>query len=187
MAKPVIRVLVVDDYEPFRRFARSTISQRPEFQIIGESSDGLEAVRSAAELQPDLILLDIGLPKLNGIEAARRIRVSSPKSKILFFSENHSPGIVEEALSTGAGGYLLKSDAARELFAGIEAVLEGKPFCSSSLSSHADGGDQGNRPPISKGVPIRRQSDRIAGRHEVVLYSEDRQLIGKLVEFVGAA
>src|SRR3954470_801103 len=134
MARPVTRVLVVDDYESFRRFARSTIAQRPEFQIVGESSDGLDAVRSAAELKPDLILLDIGLPKLNGIEAARRIREQSPKSKILFFSENRSPQIVEEALSTGAGGYLLKSDGARELFAAIEALLQGKPFLSSSLA-----------------------------------------------------
>src|SRR3954468_6115553 len=139
-------MLVVDDYESFRRFTRSTIAQRPEFQIVGESSDGLEAVRSATELQPDLILLDIGLPKLNGIEAARRIRERSPKSKILFFSENRAPEIVGEALSTGAGGYLLKSDAGRELFAAMEAVLQGKPFRSSSLPGHENGHHLGNGP-----------------------------------------
>jgi DNA-binding NarL/FixJ family response regulator len=187
VTKSPIRVLVVDDSEPFRRFARSTVGQRPEFQIMGESSDGLEAVRSAAELQPDLILLDIGLPKLNGIEAARRIRELSPKSKILFFSENRSLEIVEEALSTGAGGYLLKSDGARELFAAMDAVLQGKPFRSSSLSSHPDGEDPRKGPATTMGAPIRARRDQIAGHHEVVFYSEDRQLIGKLVEFVGAA
>src|SRR3954462_14053976 len=138
MAKSVIRVLVVDDYEPFRRFVQSAIGHRREFQIIGEISDGLEAVRSAAELQPDLVLLDIGLPKLNGIEAARRIRKQSPNSRILFFSENRSSQIIEEALRTGAGGYLLKEDAGRELFVAMEAVLQGKPFVSSSLSGHSE-------------------------------------------------
>jgi DNA-binding NarL/FixJ family response regulator len=178
---------VVDDSEPFRRFARSTVGQRAEFQIVGESSDGLEAVRSAAEFRPDLILLDIGLPKLNGIEAARRIRELSPKSKILFFSENRSPEIVGEALSTGAGGYLLKSDAARELFAAMDAVLQDKPFRSSSLSSHLAGEDPRKGPTRRMGAPIRERRNHIAGHHEVVFYSEDKQLIGKLVEFVGAA
>src|SRR5882672_11695425 len=92
------RILVVEDYEPFQRFIRSTLEKKPELQVICSVSDGLEAVQKAEELQPDLILLDIGLPKLNGIEAARRIRKLSPKSKILFFSENRSLEIVEEAL-----------------------------------------------------------------------------------------
>src|SRR5271170_4203313 len=82
-----IRVLVVDDYEPFRQFICSTLRKRPELQIVGEVSDGLEAVQKAQELQPDLIVLDIGLPTLNGIEAARRIRSVSPESKILFVSQ----------------------------------------------------------------------------------------------------
>jgi DNA-binding NarL/FixJ family response regulator len=187
VAKTSIRILVVDDYEPFRRFARSTISERPEFQVIGEVSDGLEAVQSAEELQPDLILLDISLPKLNGIEAARRIREHSPKTKILFFSENRSPQIVEEALSTGAGGYLLKSDAARELFAAMEAALQGKPFLSSSLSGQQDGDYLGSGASPQMGASMRRHEQQIPGRHEVVFYSDDRHLIAKLSQFVGAA
>jgi DNA-binding NarL/FixJ family response regulator len=103
-------------------------------QVIGEASDGLEAVQRAQELRPDLILLDIGLPTLNGIEAARRIREVSPASKILFVSENRSAGIAEEALSTGAGGYVLKSDAAGELLPATKAVLEGKRLISASLA-----------------------------------------------------
>jgi DNA-binding NarL/FixJ family response regulator len=136
MAKPRIRVLVVDDYEPFRRFVTSTFEQQPELQTIGEASDGLEAIRKAKELESDLIVLDIGLPTLNGIEAARRIREHSPKSKVLFFSENRSWDIVEEALSTGAVGYVAKSDAARQLLAAVKAVLQDKHFVSSSLSGH---------------------------------------------------
>src|SRR6201997_4760843 len=130
------RVLVVDDNGLFRRFIRSALGKRPELHIVCEVSDGLEAVQKAQELQPDLILLDIGLPTLNGIEAARRIREVSPTSKILFVSENRSPDIAEEALGTGAGGYVVKSDARSELLPAVKAVLEGKRFISASLAGH---------------------------------------------------
>src|SRR4051794_7449703 len=93
---------MVDDYEPWRRFASSTFQKMPGLQVVGEVSDGLQAVKQSEELQPDLILLDIALPTINGIEAARRIRKHSPRSKILFFSEERSPDIAEEALRTGA-------------------------------------------------------------------------------------
>ena len=136
MGTSPIRVLVVDDYEPWRRFERLTLLGREDFQIIGECSDGDDAVQKADELKPDLILLDISLPTLNGIEAARRIRQVSPVSKILFVSENRSPDITEEALSTGAGGYVVKSDAAGELLRAINAVLESKRFVSASLAGH---------------------------------------------------
>jgi DNA-binding NarL/FixJ family response regulator len=99
-------------------------------------SDGLEAVQQAQQLQPDLILLDIGLPTLNGIEAARRIREVSPASKILFVSENRSVDIAEEALNIGAGGYVVKSDATSDLLPAVKAVLEGKRFISASLAGH---------------------------------------------------
>jgi DNA-binding NarL/FixJ family response regulator len=132
----LIRVLVVDDYEPWRRFASTALLKQPELQVIGEVSDGLEAVQQAQQLQPDLILLDIGLPTLNGIEAARRIREVSPASKVLFVSENRSPDTAEEALSTGAGGYIVKSDAVSDLLPAIKAVLSGKRFISASLAGH---------------------------------------------------
>ena len=131
-----IRVLVVDDYGPWRRFERLTFLGRDDLQIIGECSDGDEAVQKADELKPDLILLDISLPTLNGIEAARRIRQVSPTSKILFVTENPSPEIAEEAMSTGARGYVVKSDAAGELLPAIKAVLEGKRFISARLAGH---------------------------------------------------
>ena len=98
-----VKVLVVEDSEPFRKFIRSTLGKRPELQIVGEVSDGLEAVHKAEELQPDLIVLDIGLPSLNGIEAARRIRKLSTKSKILFLSQESSADVVQEALEHGRG------------------------------------------------------------------------------------
>ena len=131
-----IRVLVVDDYEPWHRFVSTMLQQQQELRIVGQVRDGLEAVQQARELYPDLILLDIGLPTINGLEAARRICKCAPQSKILFVSENRSPEIAEEALGTGAGGYLVKSDAAKELLSAINAVLEGKRFISASLAGH---------------------------------------------------
>lgn len=124
------RVLLVDDNEPFRRFVRAALSVRPDLQVISEASDGLEAVQTARELQPDLIVLDIGLPSLNGIEAARRIRNLSPKSKILFLSQESSPEIVQEALRLGALGFVMKARAGSELLAAVEAVCRDEQFVS---------------------------------------------------------
>ena len=133
MPKATVRILLVDDFESWRRFVVSTLRQRPEFEILTEVSDGLVAVEKAEELQPDLILMDVGLPMLNGIEAARRVLDRAPQSRILFLSENRSSDIAREALRTGAGGYVLKADAARDLLPAIEAVLQGKRFVSASL------------------------------------------------------
>jgi DNA-binding NarL/FixJ family response regulator len=104
-------------------------------QVIGEASDGLEAVQKARELQPDLILLDMGLPTLNGIESALRIRPLVPEAKILFVSQNSDPDVIGAALSNGASGYLLKTDARRGLFAAVEAVIRGDKFVSKQLKS----------------------------------------------------
>jgi DNA-binding NarL/FixJ family response regulator len=139
LGKASIRVLVVDDYEPWRRFLSTALQKELELHIIGEGCDGLEAVYKAEELQPDLILLDIGLPTLNGIEASRRIRKLSPAAKIILVSENRSPEIAQEALSTGARGYIVKSDVASELARTVHAVLEGKRFVSPSLSHKLTG------------------------------------------------
>jgi len=110
------------------------LQERSNLQIISEATDGMEAVQKASELQPDLIILDIGLPTLNGIEAARRIRNLAPNSKILFLSENYSGDIARGALSTGGHGYVIKSDAGIELLAAVDAVLLGKQFISSRLA-----------------------------------------------------
>jgi DNA-binding NarL/FixJ family response regulator len=127
---------VVEDSDVFRKFICSTLGKRADLEIIGEVSDGLEAVEKVEELRPDLVVLDIGLPSLNGIEAARRIRKLSPESKILFMSQESSADVVQEALGTGAHGYVVKSDAGSELLPAVKAVLEGKRFISASLASH---------------------------------------------------
>jgi DNA-binding NarL/FixJ family response regulator len=130
-----LRVLVVEDFAPFSRFIRSTLAERPDVQVIGEVSDGLEAVHRAEELKPDLILLDIGLPTLNGIEAARQIRQLCPESKIIFVSQESDPDIVQEALSFGALGYVVKTIAGGELLTAIKAVCGGRLFVGGGLSS----------------------------------------------------
>ena len=130
-----IRVLVVEDFAVFRRFIVSIIQKQSELRVIGEVSDGLEAVQQAEELRPDLILLDIGLPTLNGIEAARRIRKLSPQSKILFVSQETSTDLVQGVLATGARGYVVKADAGSELLTAVNAVLRNETFVSSSAST----------------------------------------------------
>jgi DNA-binding NarL/FixJ family response regulator len=163
--KSPIRVLIVDDYEPWRRYYATTLSKQQGLEIIGEALNGLEAVQRAQELQPDLILLDIGLPILNGIEAARRIREVSPASKIVFVSENRSVDVADEALSTGACGYVVKSDAATELLSAVEAVLQGKQYLSVGLAgpdSSALTNDQ---------APAMRHS------HEVAFYANDNSVV----------
>lgn len=134
MGEPSVRVLVVEDYESWRRYFSTLLPKHEGLQVVGEAADGLEAVQKAEELQPDLILLDVGLPTLNGIEVARRLRRVSPASRILFVSETRSADVAEEALNAGAGGYVLKSDADSELLPAIRAVLEGKRFLSASLA-----------------------------------------------------
>jgi DNA-binding NarL/FixJ family response regulator len=129
-----VRILVVEDNEPFRHFICSMLGKRSELEIIGEASNGLEAVHKAEELHPDLIFLDIGLPGLNGIEAARQICKLVPKSKIVFLSQESSQEIVRSALEVGAMGYVAKANAGSDLLEAMEAVLQGKPFVSSGLT-----------------------------------------------------
>jgi DNA-binding NarL/FixJ family response regulator len=186
------RILVVDDYKPFVRFVRSTLGNRPELQIVGEASDGLEAVQKAEQLRPDLILLDIGLPTLNGIDAARRIRQLSPESKILFVSQESSPDVVKEALTVGALGFLVKTHAGSGLLPAVEAVRRGREFISGGVpgltvtnSAEAQGlgsPDHAEAPPSS--AP--RKVD-ITRNHAVEFYSDDASFVLGFTRFIEAA
>jgi DNA-binding NarL/FixJ family response regulator len=172
-----VRVLVVEDNEPFRRFVCSTLEKRTELQVICEASDGLEAVRKADELQPDLIVLDIGLPSLNGMEAARRIRNLSTESKILFVSQESSADVVREALATGARGYVVKTDAGSELLEAVDAILRGGQFVGRRFSGHdfveaSDTGASQESQTSATLAPL-HQNKEIAHRHEVRFYSDD--------------
>jgi DNA-binding response OmpR family regulator len=160
-------------------------------QVVGEIIDGLEAVQKAEELQPDLIVLDIGLPSLNGIEVARQIRKVSPKSKILFVSQESSADVVQEALGTGAHGYVVKTDAGVELLEAVDAVLRGGRFVGKRYSGHdfvgaSDAGASDEFRIKSALAPLHQNMD-IAHRHDVGFYSDDARLLDDLTEFIGAA
>ena len=127
---------MVDDFEPFRRYLCSSLQNMSNGFAFWEASDGLEAVHKAKELQPDLILLDIGLPKLNGIGAARQIVKVSPGSKILFVSQESSADVVQEAFRAGGLGYIVKTDAARELLTAVNTILGGEKFAGSRFNGH---------------------------------------------------
>jgi DNA-binding NarL/FixJ family response regulator len=131
-------VLVVDDFEPWRSFVTSALKQQLHLASVHEVSDGLDAVQKSQALQPDLILLDVGLPTLNGLEAARQIRVLSPDSKIIFLTENDDCDVAAEAFRSGARGFVVKFDAEEELIAAVDAVLAGEQFLSRRLRGTFD-------------------------------------------------
>ena len=130
------QILLVEDSLPFRDFISRDLRSRPELELVGEVSDGLAAIQQAQDLQPDMVILDIGLPKLNGIEAAREIRKRSPKSRILFLTQELSADLAQAALDTGAEGYLVKMAAGRELTPALSAVLGGERFVSAVVRQH---------------------------------------------------
>jgi len=167
-----IRILIADDHEGWRRQVRLLFQARPEWQVIAEASDGSEAVQKAEELKPNLILLDIGFPRLNGIEAALRIRKLSPSSKILFLSLQNSLDVVQAALSTGARGYVHKTDAQSELLAAVDAVLRDKQYVSSSLRGYEFTNTSGQKAPY---------------RHEVQFYSDDAVFLDTFARFIAVA
>jgi DNA-binding NarL/FixJ family response regulator len=130
-----VRILVVEDFPQFRQFICSTLEERNDLQIVGEAADGLEAVQKAVELKPDLILMDIGLPSLNGLEAARRILELVPESKIIFLSQESSTEVMQAALNMGACGYVVKIKATSELMPAVDAVILGKKFVSGQMAN----------------------------------------------------
>ena len=132
-SKHSAKILLADDFEPWRRFVVSLLQKRPEWQVLCEVSDGMQALQRVKELRPDLVLLDVGLPTLNGIEAARLIRACAPESKILFVSVHDTFDIAEAALRAGGQGYVIKSRSASDLLVAIEAVLQQRLFASSTL------------------------------------------------------
>jgi DNA-binding NarL/FixJ family response regulator len=187
-----LRVLVVEDYEPFRRSVCSTLGKRPDLRVVGEVSDGLEAVHKAEELQPDLVVLDLGLPTLNGIEAARRIRKLSPESKILVLTQESSADVVQEVLGLGALGYVVKAYAGSELLAGIEAVCQGRQFLRRGISGRDCTGATDAQVPdhlyrkeaLSSFAP---RNAEITRSHEVQFYSDDASFLVGLTRFIEAA
>jgi DNA-binding NarL/FixJ family response regulator len=157
-------VLVVDDFEPWRRHVASTLGESSRWRIVGEAADGPDAIEKAADLRPDLILLDVGLPSLNGIEAARRILAQQSTLKILFVSEHQSWEIAEAALCTGARGYLCKSDSGRELSPAMNVIVDGGRFVAERFGGRT----------VEESTNRARSNNR---RHEALYYSSDAMLL----------
>jgi DNA-binding NarL/FixJ family response regulator len=128
------RILVADDHELVRRGIRVLLENHPGWEISAEAKDGREAVERANELKPDLVLMDIGMPNLNGIDAARQILANSPATHILILTMHYSQQVVQEVLAVGARGFLLKSDAGRDLITAVEAVQHNRTFFTSQAT-----------------------------------------------------
>ena len=133
-----IRILVADAFEPWRRSVRSMLKGHPKLRVVGEAADGLTALQRASALKPDLVLLAIDLPNLNGIEVARRIRQVVPGTRIVFLTLEGEADVVQAALDTGAQGYVVKTGAGSELYPAIEAVLQGEQYVSSGVVGYSD-------------------------------------------------
>jgi DNA-binding NarL/FixJ family response regulator len=182
----------VDDFEPFRRLVCSLLEQDPQFHVAREVGDGLEAVQYAERLQPNLILLDIGLPNMNGIEAARRIRTLAPESKILFLSQTSDADVVQDALSLGAQGYVLKSQVGSELRAAVEAVLRGERFVTEALkhgSVDRQGGEKKSKDTgRGQGLSLVPSRKGVISRwHECHFYSNEESLLAGFTSFIETA
>ena len=128
-----IRVLVVDDHEIARKGIRSVLKSNPEIEIVGEVADGQIALKSAETLAPDIVLLDISLPGVSGIDVAKQLKRVCPRCQTIFVTQHDSLAVAKEALKTGAPGYVVKSDAGLELLPAIEAIRNGNTFVSHSL------------------------------------------------------
>jgi DNA-binding NarL/FixJ family response regulator len=130
----VLRILIADDHEVARKGIRSLLENHPGWEICGEASDGREAVASVTKLKPDILLLDIGMPNLNGLDATRQILAIMPEARILILTVHDSEQVVREVLAAGARGFLLKSDTGRELVTAVEALQQGRTFLTSKVA-----------------------------------------------------
>lgn len=130
----MIRILLADDHDIMRRGLRNLLETHPGWEVCGEAANGREAVKLARELKPDIVVLDLSMPELNGLEATRQIRKELPQTEVLIFTMHDTEQLVREVLAAGARGYVLKSDAGRYLISGIEAVAQHKPFFTSTVA-----------------------------------------------------
>ena len=128
------RILIADDHEVVRKGLRALLDSAPGFEVVGEASNGREAVEKTTAARPDVVVLDIGMPELNGLEATRRIVKTAPRTEVLILTVYETEEVIREVLRAGARGYVLKSDAGRLLLSAVESVSAHKPFFTSRVS-----------------------------------------------------
>ncbi len=130
-----VRILIADDHELLRRGLKGVLEEQPGWQVVGEAANGRQATELARQLQPDVVVLDISMPELNGLDATRQILREVPGTEVLVLTLHNSEKLAEEVLKAGALGFILKSDAARDLVAGIEAVSRHTPYFTGRIAS----------------------------------------------------
>jgi DNA-binding NarL/FixJ family response regulator len=165
------RILIADDHEVARRGIRALLENHPGWEVSAEAKDGREAVERASQLKPDLVLLDIGMPNLNGIDAARQILTACPTIHILILTMHYSPQVVQEVLAVGARGFILKSDAGRDLITAVEAVQDDRTFFTSQVTEMVVGGYLN---PLRKEAPVPRNRLTPRERQVVQLLAEGK-------------
>jgi DNA-binding NarL/FixJ family response regulator len=169
----MLRILLADDHDIVRRGLRELLEEQPGWEVCGEAGTGREALEQALRLRPHVVVLDLMMPELNGLEAARHIRKALPATEVLVFTMHDSEELVHEILSTGARGYVLKSDAARHLVSAVEALSRHQPFFSSRVSATVlDGYLSGSARSDARSAPSRTLTDR--EREVVQLLTEGR-------------
>lgn len=143
----VLRILIADDHAVVRAGLRTLLESRTGWEVCAEASDGREAVEKATKLQPDIAVLDIGMPLLNGVDAARRIHTASPQTGILILTMHDSDELVQQVVDAGARGYILKDDADRVLLAAVDALRQHKTYFSTRLSGIVETEDSSSESP----------------------------------------
>jgi two-component system, NarL family, response regulator NreC len=154
---PKLRILIADDHEIVRRGLRSLLEGHPNWEVCGEAADGWQVVKMAGELKPDVVALDIGMPNLNGLDAARQILRTEPRQKILFLTMHESEQAARAALDIGARGLLLKSDAARDLVSAVAALQNGSTFFSNKMSQNTGSDLRGSQRAHNREILTRRE------------------------------
>ena len=159
---PSLRILIADDHSVVRAGLRTLLESRGDWEVCGEAADGREAVEKATKLKPDVAVLDIGMPLLNGVEAARRIHKASPGTEILILTMHESDDLVQQVVEAGARGYILKDDADRILIAAVDAVRHHKPYFSTRVSGTVES-------PNATTEPTRASRSRLTPREREIL------------------
>ncbi|MFY9530186.1 MAG: response regulator transcription factor [Candidatus Acidiferrales bacterium] len=159
-----LRILIADDHDLMRRGLKTLLESRPGWQICGEAHTGSEAIAKAEDLRPDVAIVDITMPELNGVDAARRIRKTSPKTEVLVLSMHYADQLIRDTVEAGARGYVVKSDSERDLVAAVEALANHKPFftpCATEvLLTHLDS---------PSGTPILGSKGRLTSREREIV------------------
>src|ERR1700735_5161932 len=164
---PPLRLLLADDHEIVRQRLRSMPEAQRDCQVVGEAADGRQAVVMTKELNPDVVILDIGMPALNGLEATRQILKMRPQTKVLILTMHESDPLIREVLDAGARGYILKTDAGRDLLAALQAVRRNKTFFTSRVAQMIlDGFLKGDARPISDTQP---KAGRLTARQREIV------------------